>query len=259
MTVEASATVTPFSDRPARTQTASLIVARTPRSAQEPAAVAETPANPVGVDNISLWKTISSGGIIAYLILLMSLISTALIIEHYISITRKKLMPPALIEQLHECLETNKHQEACDACEADGSYLGQVIGSGLTQIGAMFGFFDMQNAMQEASEREISKYHRKLEYLSFIAASAPMMGLLGTVTGMIEAFNQIAITEGTARPSQLAGGISEALVTTCLGLIVAIPTMFFASFFRNRIESYIAEAESVTEKIMGRFRKQSGA
>ena len=76
-----------------------------------------------------------------------------------------------------------------------------------------------------------------------------------TVTGMIRSFNQIAITEGAARPSQLAGGISEALVTTCMGLVVAIPTMFFVSFFRNRIDGYVAEAETVVEKLMGRFRK----
>ena len=80
-------------------------------------------------------------------------------------------------------------------------------------------------------------------------------GPLGTVTGMIRSFNQIAITEGAARPSQLAGGISEALVTTCMGLVVAIPTMFFVSFFRNRIDSCVAEAETVVEKLMGRFRK----
>ena len=84
-----------------------------------------------------------------------------------------------------------------------------------------------------------------------------MMGLLGTVTGMITAFNQIAQTEGTARPSQLAGGISEALVTTCMGLIVAIPTMFFVSLFRNRIQSYIAQTEVEVEKLMARFRKQA--
>ncbi len=82
-----------------------------------------------------------------------------------------------------------------------------------------------------------------------------MLGLLGTVTGMIRAFNQIAITEGTAKPSQLAGGISEALVTTCMGLVVAIPTMFFVSQFRNRVDSCVAETESVVEKLMGRFRQ----
>jgi biopolymer transport protein ExbB len=118
----------------------------------------------------------------------------------------------------------------------------------------MFGFFDMQNAMQEVSEREVSKLYRKLEYLSFIASTTPMLGLLGTVTGMIGSFNTIAASGGTANPSDLAGNISMALVTTCMGLIVAIPTMFFVAFFRKRIDSFVAESETVVEKLMGHFR-----
>lgn len=203
---------------------------------------------------ISFWQTITAGGMIGYLILSMSLVSLAFIVEHFLSIRRERLLPSALIEGLEHKLAGEKHEEAAKLCEQDDSYLATVVGAGLTQVGAMFGFFDMQNAMQEASERELSKLYRKLEYLTFIASCAPMLGLLGTVTGMISAFNEIAQTEGAARPSQLAGGISEALVTTCLGLIVAIPTMFFVSHFRNRIQSYVGEAETVVEKLMGRFR-----
>ena len=206
---------------------------------------------------ISLWSTVKAGGAIGVLIILMSLVSVALIIEHFISLRRDQLIPAALVRQLEEHLETKRYQHAQEACKQDGSFLGLVIGAGLNQIGAMFGFFDMQNAMQEVSERQISKLYRKLDYLTFIAATSPMLGLLGTVTGMIRSFNQIAQTEGTARPSQLAGGISEALVTTCMGLVVAIPTMFFVSFFRNRIDGHVAEAESVVEKLMGRFRRPS--
>ncbi|MCK5114722.1 MAG: MotA/TolQ/ExbB proton channel family protein [Phycisphaerae bacterium] len=205
---------------------------------------------------ISLWSTVAAGGVIGYLILLMSLVAMAYIIEQFISVRRDRLIPDALIAELEPLIESGKYEEATDLCRKDGSYLGRVVGAGLTQVGAMFGFFDMQNTMQETSEREISRFHRKLEYLSFIASGSPMLGLLGTVTGMIRSFNQIALTEGTARPSQLAGGISEALVTTCMGLVVAIPTMFFVAFFRNRIESYIAEAETVVEKLMGRFRRE---
>jgi len=205
---------------------------------------------------ISLWSTVAAGGVIGYLILLMSLVAMAYIIEQFISVRRDRLIPEALITELEPLIASGKYEDATEVCRRDGSYLGRVVGAGLTQVGAMFGFFDMQNTMQETSEREISRLHRKLEYLSFIASGSPMMGLLGTVTGMIRSFNQIALTEGTARPSQLAGGISEALVTTCLGLVVAIPTMFFVAFFRNRIESYIAEAETVVEKLMGRFRRE---
>ena len=208
---------------------------------------------------ISLWSTIAAGGLIGYLILIMSLVSVSFIIEHFVSIRKGVFLPEQLEQQLDETLEQNNIDHALEICKDDDSFLAMVISSGLQRAGSVFGFFDMQSAMQETSEREISRLYRKLEYLTFIAASAPMLGLLGTVTGMIASFNQIALTEGTAKPSQLAGGISEALVTTCLGLVVAIPTMFFVAFFRNRIDGYIAETETVVERLMGRFRKGNSA
>ena len=204
---------------------------------------------------ISLWSLIHSGGVIAYLILLMSVVAVAFVIEHFITIRRQKIVPPTLAPQLEEHLAKKEYVQAQQVCAADGSFFAEVISAGLNQVGSMFGFFDMQNAMQEVSERQVSKLYRKLEYLSFIAATGPMLGLLGTVTGMIRAFNKIAMTEGAAKPSELAGGISEALVTTCLGLVVAIPVMFFVAFFRTRIDDCVAEAETMVERLMGRFRK----
>ncbi len=215
----------------------------------DPSLLAET-------DSISLWSTVTAGGPIGYLIMFMSLVAVSFIIEHFITIRRDRLIPTQLIYDLEQLLQAQQYEEARQLCSENRSYLASVVGAGLTQIGSMFGFFDMQNTMQETSEREISRLNRKLEYLAFIASSAPMMGLLGTVIGMIEAFNKIAETEGAARPYQLAGGISVALVTTCLGLIVAIPTMFFVSFFRTRIEGYVSETETVVEKLMGRFRQE---
>jgi biopolymer transport protein ExbB len=214
-------------------------------------------ANAAGKEpqKVTLWSTIKAGGVIGGLIFLMSLVSVALIVEHFLSIRRERILPQELERSLARHLAEGEYRSAEEACRKDDSFLARVIEAGLGQRAGMFGFFDMQSAMQEVSEREVSKLYRKLEYLSFIAASAPMLGLLGTVTGMIRSFNIIAATEGAATPSELAGGISEALVTTCMGLIVAIPCMFFVSQFRNRIDSYIAEAETIVERLMGRFRQ----
>ena len=207
------------------------------------------------VREVTLWGTIKAGGMIGLLIILMSMGSVALIVEHFLSIRRERILPRSLEKTLAEQLATEQYSVASATCREDDSFLAKVVEAGLSQRGGMFGFFDMQNAMQEVSEREVSRLYRKVEYLSFIAAAAPMLGLLGTVTGMIRSFNKIAVTEGHAEPSDLAGGISEALVTTCMGLIVAIPTMFFVSQFRNRIDSYVAEAETVVERLMSRFRR----
>jgi biopolymer transport protein ExbB len=227
-----------------------------PAFAGEPAATSGMEST---TKEISLWRMIGAGGVIGYTVILISLIAVALVVEHFFSICRSRLVPDGLANHLEGLLNESRYQEAQDACAADGSFLGKVIGAGLNQIGSTFGFFDMQTAMQEASEREVSRLYRKLEYLSLIAVISPMMGLLGTVLGMISAFNMIAATEGAAKPAQLAAGIWEALVTTVMGLVVAIPTMFFVAFFRNRIDSFVAEAETTVERLMSRFRKSAAA
>lgn len=210
-----------------------------------------------GGQGMSLWSTIRAGRFFGFVIMLASLVVIALVVENFMTISRNKLVPDDLVDELGASIRAADYNKARKLCSEDGSFLADVIAAGLGQVGAMFGFFDMQNAMQEAGERNVSRLYRKLEYLSFIAAVAPMLGLLGTVTGMMRSFNDIALTEGAAKPSDLAGGISEALITTCLGLIVAIPTLFFVTYFRNRIDSYVAEAETVVEKLMGRFRTGS--
>lgn len=208
--------------------------------------------------SISLWSTIVSGGLIGVVILIVSLVGAALVIENFMRLGRERLMPVELAEGLEKEISEGNDEQALGLCREDDSLLAKVIEAGLSHRESSFGFFEMQNAMQEVSERYISGLYRRVEYLAFIAAVSPILGLLGTVTGMIRAFNQIALTEGAARPSQLAGGISEALVTTCMGLIVAIPAMFFVTYFRSRIESNVAEAETLVERLMGRFRRSAG-
>jgi biopolymer transport protein ExbB len=204
---------------------------------------------------VTLWDSVRAGGVIGIMIIISSVIAVGLIADHFIMTRRSKFFPPELQAQVELLLEETNIQGAVDTCEVSPSLLGKVLGAGLRRCDGMFGFFDMQTAMQETGEREGGRMYRKLEYLSFIGATTPMLGLLGTVTGMIKAFNVISLSGGTAKPAQLAGGISEALVTTCMGLIVAIPTMFFVSYFRNQIESGLTETEAVCEKLTSRFRQ----
>lgn len=206
-------------------------------------------------ERVSLWSTLVQGGIIGFFIILVSIVALSLVIQNFIILRRERILPDGLIDTLDDCIKQKQFAEAKQVCREDGSFLAHVVAAGLNQVGSMFGFYDMQNTMQETSEREISKLYGKLEYLSFIASTSPMLGLLGTVTGMITSFNQIAQTEGSASPSQLAGGISEALVTTCLGLVVAIPSMFFVAFFRRRIDSLVTEAETILDKLMRPLRQ----
>jgi len=208
----------------------------------------------------SLLTTLLEGGIVGILILLLSFVAVAYVVEHSLSIRKSALMPDRLLDDLDEMIADGKIDDAIEYCEADGgkSLVSSVILAGLTRYKtAQFGFAEYKSAVEEAGEDQTSRLYRKTEVLSLIGAIAPMLGLTGTVLGMIEAFNTIAATEGAARPDQLAGGIGKALVTTLMGLVVAIPAMVACSYFRNKIDSIVSEAGNRIERVMLPLGRQS--
>ncbi|TET39098.1 MAG: MotA/TolQ/ExbB proton channel family protein [Planctomycetota bacterium] len=209
-------------------------------------------ADKSGKTAISLFDTIKNGGIIGFFIILLSVASLALTIEHAITIRRDALVPPELLGHLESLFEDEEYEEAMTLCESTPNFLTNVIAAGLPKIGQ--GYEAIEAAMQEAGENEAVKLNQKISYLSLIANIAPMMGLFGTVIGMIMAFNVIARSEAAPSPAKLAGGISVALVTTALGLFVAIPTMCFYFFFRNRVMRVVMEVATISEELMERFR-----
>lgn len=198
---------------------------------------------------------------IVVLILLLSVVSAYFIIEHCLTITRKKLMPDAALSELEALIVHGEVNKAIDLCHQQENYSlsVEVILAGLERYKASeFGYAEYRSAVEEAGEDQTGKLYRKTEVLNVIGAIAPMLGLTGTVLGMIEAFTTIAILDGMASPQELAGGIGQALITTLLGLLVAIPTMVAFSFFRNKIDSLVAEAGKRIEQVMmplGRKRK----
>src|SRR6185437_6822803 len=120
------------------------------------------------------------------------------------------------------------------------SVLGGVVVHGLVE--AEGGWTEIEKAMEDATAEQAARLFRRIEYLSVIGNIAPMVGLLGTVTGMLLAFKQVADTEGNAGAAQLADGIYQALVTTVAGLIIAIPSLGAFALFRSRVDELVAEA-----------------
>lgn len=201
----------------------------------------------------TLLDTVKDGGIVGALILLLSVVSVGLMVEHALTIRKSVLMPEDVIEALDEHIARGEIDLAVETCEAPENYclVSQVVLAGLQRYqSSEFGFAEYKAAVEEAGEDQTGRLYRKTEVLGVIGSVAPMLGLLGTVLGMIKSFNVIAASGGMAKPDELAGGISQALVTTLLGLIVAIPTMIAFSYFRNRIDSLIAEAGKRVEQIM---------
>jgi len=201
----------------------------------------------------SLLDTLMDGGLVGLLIGLLSVVSLGFIIEHALSIRRNTLIPEEVAGELEDLIRQGKIDPAIEASEDPNneSLIADVVLAGLRRYkSSEFGFAEYKAAVEEAGEDQTGRLYRKTEVLGVIGAIAPMLGLTGTVLGMIEAFNKIAATGGTARPDELAGGIGKALVTTLMGLVVAIPTMIAFSFFRNKIDSIVAEAGKRVEQIM---------
>lgn len=198
----------------------------------------------------------NNAGLIGWLIVVLSVIAAALAIENFMTLKRDKLAPPHLIDEIEALLDEEKFQEAVEVCEAEPCYMTDIVGSGLTKLG--HNFDTIQIAYEEMHEEHDIKLNAKVGWLSLIAAVAPMMGLLGTVNGMITTFGEIA-SKPSVKPSDLASGIKGALVTTLLGLTVAIPVTALYVFFKNKTQMLSLEVGAIVEELFERFRQRPGA
>jgi len=159
-----------------------------------------------------------------------------------------KLMPPALGEQVLELSEQGRFRELQTIAKSNDSMLGRIVGAGVDQ--GTLGLKAIRAAMQDQGQQETTALQQRIGYLQLIGAVAPMLGLLGTVIGMINSFQVLGLAKGAARPDQLAEGISQALVTTCMGLTVAIPVLFFHNYFRNRVTRIGQAAAGTCERAL---------
>lgn len=203
----------------------------------------------------TIGELIAASGLIGFCIIGLSVVALAVIIENFVSLKRDKLAPPELIDEIQALFDEEQFQEAMELCENEPNYFTRVCGAGIAKIGHPFG--TIEKAIEEMGDEESIKLHQKVGWLSLIANVAPMMGLLGTVSGMVDAFNEIASSGGQASPAELADGISKALLTTMFGLIVAIPVTAAFAFIRNRMVKTIIEVGAIVEDLFERFRESS--
>lgn len=191
-------------------------------------------------------------GTIGYVIVLMSVIAGALIIENFMNIKREKLAPPDLLDEIEALFDGENFQEAVELCEQEKNYLTNCVGAGLSKLG--HAFETMQTSLREMQTEETVKLFQKIGWLSLLSATAPMMGLFGTVTGMFFTFSAIAAAGGSVSPAQLASGIKMALITTIFGLTVAIPVGVAFYTLRNRVIKVSTEINAISENLFERFR-----
>lgn len=193
-----------------------------------------------------------NAGLVGYVIVGVSVLALALIIENFMTVKRDKMAPPDLIDEVEALFDEENFQEALELCENERTYFTNVVASGLGKLGHPFE--TIQTAVREMEDEESVKLFQKIGWLSLISSSAPMLGLFGTVTGMFVTFGTIASAGGSVSPALLAYGIKMALVTTIFGLTVAIPVTAFFFMFRNRIVKSTIEVNALAEDLFERFR-----
>ena len=203
-------------------------------------------------------EIVKAGGLIGLLIVLLSIAAVALIIEHVMTIRAGVLMPPGLAEDVRALLAIGRIAEADQRCRSEPSFLAHVLGAGLAEADG--GWQAVEKATEDATAEQSARLFRKIEYLSVIGSIAPMMGLLGTVVGMILAFRKVAEAPQIAtRAADLAEGIYLALVTTVEGLVVAIPSLAAFAVFRNRVDHLVAEAAYVAQHVLAPLKRPRAA
>lgn len=229
-------------------------------------APAETPANApapppqkTGIVEIILSGGIT-GGLILIFLLALSMTAAYLVFEHIMTIRKSEIMPPELGDTVRDLLLQGKVQDAERVCRERPSFLSFVLLSGIAELDG--GWNAVEKALEDATAEQSARLFRKIEYLAVIGNIAPMVGLLGTVTGMIFAFQQVAATQGAAGAGDLAEGIYQALVTTVGGLLVAIPSLGAFAIFRNWVDELVAEAAYVAQQVftpLKRRKRQAAA
>ncbi|HLO39807.1 MAG TPA: MotA/TolQ/ExbB proton channel family protein [Phycisphaerales bacterium] len=204
---------------------------------------------------------IRAGGVIGYVLLILSFIALGLLIAFSISLRRTRLMPPELVDHLGGVLRAGDIQGAIAVCRDpdNDSFITRVVGGALLRcIRSPFGTLELRAAVEESGQREVDKLYRTVDPLGILAAVGPMLGLLGTVFGMIGAFATIGELEGAARSQQLSKFMSIALVTTAEGLLVAIPCTIAFSIFRRKIDTMAVEAAQVVEGLVAPLESSGG-
>jgi len=190
---------------------------------------------------------IQQGGWLMLPILLCSIIALTIVIERFISLQAKKVTPPTLVAQVWQWHKNKTLTEEHIVALSSHSPLGKILSAGLVNRDQPREI--MKESIEEVGHQVIHELERFLNTLGTIAAITPLLGLLGTVIGMIKVFAAIT-TQGVGNPTVLAGGISEALITTAAGLSVAIPSLIFYRFFRGRVDELVVKMEEEALKIV---------
>jgi biopolymer transport protein ExbB len=196
---------------------------------------------------MSLLEAFKSGGPVMYLLGVCSLLALAIIVERLINLRANRILNPAIVERVSALAESGRADRAIEICHENPGLFSNIVLAGL-EI-ADRGETLAKEAVEDAGRHEAPRLTRYLVALGTVAAVSPLMGLLGTVLGMIEVFRTIA-EAGAGQAEQLSGGISQALITTATGLLVAIPALVAHNYFHEKAEMILADLERDSLRVL---------
>lgn len=198
-----------------------------------------------------MFEFFMKGGILMWPILICSIISVSIILErlYYFYDVKRKIYIPEFSSLVKDLLRRKKIADAIKLCEETKGPLSKIILTGIRNHN--LSFEERERIVSIVGSREVRNMEKHLNILSLIADISPLLGLTGTVTGLIRAFMKVQEMSGRVDASQLAGGIWEALITTAAGLFVAIPTLAFYHYFEGKVSSYASLMKDVAAEILG--------
>ncbi|PID45349.1 MAG: biopolymer transporter ExbB [Proteobacteria bacterium] len=195
-----------------------------------------------------MFEYVAAGGVLIIPILLCSVVAMAIVIALFLKLNTKKVIPEGVADMACKLALSGKMTPAHISQIREGSPLGRVLAAGLDSIDQPRHI--MKTNIEETGRHVIHELDRYMTPLGTIAAIAPLLGLLGTVVGMISVFSVITSQGGVGNPTELAGGISQALITTAAGISVAVPSLIFHRYFRSKVTTLAIEMEKSAMKLV---------
>ncbi len=202
------------------------------------------------------YELIARGGVLMWPILLCSIVALTIIIERFLALRRADVDAREFMDAMRQVLRQDRIQEALEQCDESKAPMARIMKAGILKHSRPRD--DIREAIEDAARFEVPRLERYLSGLATCATVAPMLGLLGTVQGMIKCFAQIQNARGQVSPADLAEGIGNALVATAAGLVVAIPALIVYNYFVTRVQGMVTEMEAGSSELMDLLTRRHG-
>lgn len=202
---------------------------------------AALPSAPTEAPRLTLWDMFNQGGPVLWVIIALSFVALAMTLYYFFTVTPKREVSATFVKQSLAALRSGDLRGAYELCESREEMMPNVLRAGLRMHG--HDRYVIQEAMESEGERNAAALWQKISYLNNIGVIAPLLGLLGTVTGMMQAFGSIALDDSQVKGLNMANAVSQAMITTAAGLMLAIPALVVYYYLRGRVVKIVSEVE----------------